>query len=130
MSFSLPGLWQTTYEIQGAAAADDPKVVWHCVQEAADPWASFAQLRELPGMSCTRPSLEYKSTSLKWKTECRGPGPADNADVIRSQGAIVFDSPQHYAGWVKLSGTLMGYPLQSSSKVEGSRRAACTSPSD
>jgi hypothetical protein len=128
---ALPGLWKTTYEVQGVATAPgDPKVVWHCVDEAADPWASFAQLRDLPGMTCTRSSLEYKSTSLKWKTECHGPGPADNADMIRSEGAIVFDSSQHYTGWVKISGSLMGYPVQSGSKVEGSRHAACTSPSD
>jgi hypothetical protein len=100
------------------------------VDEAADPWVSFAQLHDLPGMACTRPMLEYKSTALKWKTTCHGPGPADTADVIESEGAVVFDSPQHYTGWVKFSGTLLGYPLQSSSKVEGSRHAACTSPSD
>jgi hypothetical protein len=129
---ALPGLWKTTYELQGAVAggAADAKVVWHCVDEAADPWVSFAQLQDLPGMKCARPLLQYQSTSLKWKTECYGPGPAGSADVIRSEGAIVFDSPQHYTGWVKFSGTLMGYPLQSGSKVEGSRQAACTSPSD
>ena len=49
------------------------------------------------------------------------------ADVIEASGAIVFDSPQHYTGWVKFSGTLMGYPLQSGSKIEGMRKAACTS---
>jgi hypothetical protein len=104
--------------------------VWHCVVEQADPWASFAQLQDLPGMTCSRGSLQRNSTSLKWKTQCRGPGPDAVADVIEASGAIVFDSPQHYTGWVKFSGTLMGYPLQSGSKVEGSRKAACTSPAD
>jgi hypothetical protein len=50
--------------------------------------------------------------------------------MIDATGAIVFDSPQHYTGWVKFSGTLMGYPLQSGAKIEGLRKAACTSPSD
>jgi hypothetical protein len=128
---ALPGLWKTTYEIEGVSGEPrEPRVVWHCVYEEADPWASFAQLEDLPGMICSRSSLQRNSTSLKWKTRCRGPGPDAVADVIEASGAIVFDSPQHYTGWVKFSGTLMGYPLQSGAKVEGQRKAACTSPAD
>ena len=129
---AMPGLWKTTYELEGASpeTREQPRVVWHCVDEQADPWASFAQLQDLPGMTCSRSSLQRNSTSLKWKMQCRGPGPDTVADVIDASGAIVFDSPQHYTGWVKFSGTLMGYPLQTGSKVEGSRKAACTSPSD
>jgi hypothetical protein len=129
---AMPGLWKTTYEIEGASlqTREQPRVVWHCVDEQADPWASFAQLQDVPGMTCSRSSLQRNSTSLKWKMQCRGPGPDTVADVIDASGAIVFDSPQHYTGWVKFSGTLLGYPLQSGSKVEGSRKAACTSPSD
>ncbi|MDB6159657.1 MAG: hypothetical protein JWO04_3363 [Gammaproteobacteria bacterium] len=129
---AMPGLWKTTYEIEGASpeTREQPRVVWHCVDEQADPWASFAQLQDLPGMTCSRSSFQRNSTSLKWKMQCRGPGPDTVADVIDASGAIVFDSPQHYRGWVKFSGTLLGYPLQSGSKVEGSRKAACTSPSD
>jgi hypothetical protein len=128
---ALPGLWKTTYEVEGESREPrEPSVVWQFVVEQADPWASFAQLQDLPGMTCSRGSLQRNSTSLKWKTQCRGPGPDTVADVIEASGAIVFDSPQHYTGWVKFSGTLMGYPLQSGSKVEGSRKAACTSPAD
>ncbi|HWM68151.1 MAG TPA: DUF3617 family protein [Steroidobacteraceae bacterium] len=133
---AMPGLWQTAYEVDGATAgADDnkgsaPRVVWHCVDEAANPWVSFAQLQDLPGMTCKASSQERSSTSLKWQTECHGPGPEAVADVIEVSGAIVFDSPQHYRGWVRFNGTLMGYPLHSSSKVEGTHKAACTSPSD
>jgi hypothetical protein len=125
---AMPRLWKTSYEVGGGA--EQPRVVWHCVDEAADPWMSFAQLQDLSGMTCKRSSQERNSTSLKWKTQCRGPGPDGVADVIEVSGAILFDSPQHYTGWVKFSGTLMGYPLQSGSKVEGTRKAACTSPSD
>jgi hypothetical protein len=138
---AMPGLWQTTYEVDGAAAdandhgtngnrGNERRVVWHCVDEAADPWIAFAQLRDLPGMTCKIGSQERNSTSLKWQAQCRGPGPEAVADVIEVAGAISFDSPQHYRGWVKFSGTLLGYPIQSSAKLEGSRKAACTSPAD
>jgi hypothetical protein len=136
---AMPGLWQTTYESDGAttsangdtnASGGATRVVWHCVDEAADPWVSFAQLQDLPGMTCKASSQERTSTSLKWQTQCHGPGPEAVADVIDVSGAIIFDSPQHYRGWVRFSGTLMGYPLHSSSRVEGTRKAACTSPSD
>jgi hypothetical protein len=128
---AMPGLWKTTYELEGAGPEPrEPKVAWHCVDEQADPWVVFAQLQDLPGMTCSRSSLQRNSTSLKWKTRCHGPGPEAVADVIEGSGAIVFDSAQHYTGWVKFGGTLMGYPFQSGSKVEGSRKAACTSPSD
>jgi hypothetical protein len=128
---ALPGLWKTTYEVEGISPeSHEPRVVWHCVDEQADPWVAFAQLEDLPGMTCSRSSLQRTSTSLKWKAQCRGPGPDAVAEVIEASGAIVFDSPQHYTGWVKFSGTLMGYPLESGSKVEGTRKAACTSPSD
>jgi hypothetical protein len=143
---ALPGLWKTTYVVQETGNPSTPatastgapagnirittKVTWHCVDESTDPWVSFAQLHDLSGMTCTRPSLEFKSTSLKWKTDCHGPGLPETADTIRTEGAIVFDSAQHYTGWIQFTGTLMGYPLQSTSRIEGSRQAACTSPSD
>jgi len=47
--------WKTTYELEGAGAEPHgPKVVWHCVDEEADPWVAFAQLQDLPGMTCSR----------------------------------------------------------------------------
>ncbi len=130
---AMPGLWRTTYEVDGAdvaASSHEPRLVWHCVAETADPWAAFAQLRDLPGMTCKTGSQERNSTSLKWQSQCHGPGLEAVADVIEVSGAIVFDSPQHYRGWVRFTGTLLGYPLHSSSKVEGTRKAACTSPAD
>jgi hypothetical protein len=143
---AMPGLWQTVYEDGGPitdantdAATKTPaagpsgaghRVIWHCVDERADPWVSFAQLQDLPGMTCKVSSQERNSTSLKWRTRCQGPGPDTVADVVEVAGAILFDSPTHYRGWVRFSGTLMGYPLRSSSEVEGTRKAACTSPSD
>jgi hypothetical protein len=129
---AMPGLWQTVYEVDGTTAAvpGTPAVVWHCVDEAADPWISFAQLRDLPGMICKVHSQERTNTSLQWQTRCHGPGPETIAATIDVTGAIIFDSPEHYRGWVRFSGTLMGYPLRSGAKIEGTRRAACTSPAD
>ena len=129
---AMPGLWRTTYEVDGAAekSADEPRVAWHCVDEAADPWVAFAQLQDPAGMTCRKASQERNSTSLKWQLQCRGPGPDTAADVIEVSGSIVFDSPQHYRGWVRISGTLLGYPVQTRSTVEGTRKAACTSPAD
>jgi len=133
---AMPGLWKTTYEVEGVGTTDAPRVVWHCVDEEADPWEAFAHLQDLPGMACSRDSLHRTSTSLKWTARCRGAGAAGTAgtdlanDVVEVSGAIVFDSAQHYTGWVKLSGTLMGYPLHSGTKIDGLRKAACTSPKD
>ena len=41
---AMPGLWQTTYEVEGAAGKTN--VVWHCVDEAADPWVAWVFLRQ------------------------------------------------------------------------------------
>ena len=127
---ALPGLWMTSYVVRGKPGQRTPRVLWHCVDEETDPWVSFAQLHDLPGMTCTRPSLQRTSTSLKWQIQCLGPGATASADVVNSEGAVLFDSPQHYTGWVKFSGALMGYPLESVSDIEGTRHAACTSPED
>jgi hypothetical protein len=131
---ALPGLWQSLYEPQGGGdstgASGETRVVWHCVVDGADPWAAFAQLRDLPGMTCARNALERTSTTLNWRMECHGPGPPNGADRVESVGSIVFDSAQHYTGRVTLSGTLLGYPWRSTARLEGWRRAACTGPAD
>jgi hypothetical protein len=129
---AMPGLWRTTYEIDGGsvAKAGEPRVVWHCVDERADPWVAFAQLEELPGMTCRSTARKRTSTSLEWQAQCRGPGPDPVADLIDVSGEIAFDSAQHYHGRVRLSGRLMGYPVLTSTTVEGTRKAACTSPAD
>jgi hypothetical protein len=125
---AMPGLWKTSYETAQDASSGantaEPQILWHCVDEEADPWTEFARLLDTPGMSCARPTLERTSTSLKWKIECKG------AATVTGEGSIVFDSPQHYTGSVRFSGTLLGYPLRSVTRIEGQRFAACTSPKD
>ena len=123
---AMPGLWGTTYQVQQdaapAPAAAPPR--WHCVDEEADPWLEFAQLRVPKGYSCKRVSFDRTVSSLKWRLECSGPASFVN------EGSLVFDSPKHYSGEVRLSGSLMDYPIQTRIRLEGSRKAACTSPSD
>jgi hypothetical protein len=122
---AMPGLWKTLYELQPPdpkAAAPAPR--YHCVDENADPWQDYAQLQEPKGYSCKRIAYERTLSSLKWKLACTGPS------NFTSEGALVFDSPKHYSGSVTLDGTLQNYPWQTRLKVEGSRVAACTSPSD
>ena len=82
---ALPGLWKTTYEVEGASPESrEPRVVWHCVDEQADPWVSFAQLQDLPGMTCSRSSLQRNSTSLKWKAGARRPARVRRTESRRS----------------------------------------------
>jgi hypothetical protein len=124
---AMPGLWKTTYlgvqaEAKPAEPAAQPR--WHCVDEKADPWSAFAQLQEPKGYSCKRVSFERTVSSLQWRLECGGPF------GFVSEGSLVFDTPKHYSGEVKLDGALMDYPIQARIKVEGVRVAACTSPSD
>ncbi|MDB5986719.1 MAG: hypothetical protein JWR16_1772 [Nevskia sp.] len=121
---ALPGLWKTTTQTSGSAAATPAQVQWHCVDEDADPWIDFAQLEDASGASCTRSSFERTATSLKWRLDCSAPWP------IRSEGSIVFDAPAHYSGTVKRSGTLLNYPLDDVVHIDGQRYAACTSPKD
>ena len=125
---ALPGLWKTTSAVRGAS--DPLRSVWHCVDEGADPWVSYAQIRDLPGMVCSRTSLQRDSTSLKWRMQCHGAGLEESRDSINSEGAVIFDSAQHYTGWIRINGLLMGYPVDNTVDIDGSRQAACTSPED
>lgn len=120
---ALPGLWKTTF----SSSAD---VVWHCVDEDADPWMAFARIEDPPGMTCKRVMQERTRTSLRWRVECHTPALPSTKDEISAQGTIVFDAPDHYTGTVSLKGHLLGVPLQGSTDVEGRRYAACTSPRD
>lgn len=120
---AMNGLWKTTYQVEGGwDKAPEPR--WRCAVEGEDPWLSYAQLRQPPGYSCRRTSFERTGSALKWRWECAGPEP------FSSEGALTFDTPKHYSGEVTLSGSLLDYPLRTRLKVEGSRVAACTSPTD
>lgn len=120
---AYPGLWKTSVQL----ATAEPNVMWHCVDEGEDPWSAFAQisLPEGEAASCKQTQSERTATSLAWTVECNGPPLA-----LVNKGQVTFDSPSHYRGEVRVSGTFMGYPVSSRVTVEGQRYAACTSPSD
>jgi len=119
----MPGLWKTTFRNQQAAKSK-PQIVWHCVDEGADPWSSFAQLQPPEHEACVRKSYTRTATFLKWQLDCTGPFTATN------EGSINFDAATHYSGTIHMKGTFMGYPTNDVIAVEGTRAAACTSPSD
>jgi len=121
---AMPGLWKTTLRTGQSSPSDPPQVQWHCVDEGADPWIAFARLPVLPHEACQRKGFVRTDTSLKWRLDCTG------GFTISNQGSLVFDSARHYTGKVKLTGTVMGYPVAEVLRVEGERRAACTNPQD
>jgi hypothetical protein len=118
---AMPGLWKTSFK---PADGSKPQIVWHCVDEAADPWISFAQLQPPEHESCVRKSYMRSATFLKWQLNCTGPF------TVINEGSINFDAATHYSGTIRLTGTFMGCPTNDVIAVEGSRKAACTSPSD
>jgi len=111
---AMPGLWKVVTRTIGPAGRET--VAWHCVDEDADPWQSFATLSPPGSSSCERADAHRSRTSLTWDLRCAAPG------VLH--GRIAFDSPEHYEGALVADG---GRP---SLQVEGRRYAACTSPND
>lgn len=116
----MPGLWMTSlHRFHGGKETGKPEVIWHCVDEDADPWENFANL-PVPGhekQQCERSAEQRTNVSLAWTLSCPGPKPA------QGNGRVDFDSAKHYTARVELNG---GDRLE----VEGIRRAACTSPKD
>jgi len=112
---AMPGLWRikVRHVVNGKAGA--PEVQWHCVDEGADPWTTFAAWTPAEG-ECTATDQQRRSTSLAWKLSCKAAPPAS--------AHVDFDSAKHYTGSVTVEGR--GEITQ----VEGDRYAACTSPQD
>lgn len=110
---AMPGLWKIVTHA-GANSAPGDTVAWHCVDEDADPWASFAL--PPPQASCQRSDEHRSRTSLDWTLTC--------ASAPALHGRVVFDSPEHYTATLGADGA---EPVL---RVEGKRYAACTSPKD
>lgn len=112
---AMPGLWkiQVRRVIHGKASA--PEVQWHCVDEGADPWTTFAAWTAADG-ECTATDQQRRTTSLAWKLTCKTAPPAS--------AHVDFDNAKHYTGSVTVEGR--GEIMT----VEGDRYAACTSPED
>jgi uncharacterized protein DUF3617 len=112
---AMPGLWkiQVRHVVNGQAGT--PEVQWHCVDEGADPWATFAAWTPAGG-ECTASGQQRRSTALSWTLTCKA-GPAASAHID-------FDSAKHYTGSVTAND---GSEV---TQVQGDRYAACTSPQD
>lgn len=110
---AMPGLWKIVTR-SNAQGAPRETVAWHCVDEDADPWASFVP--PPPAASCERSDEHRSRTSLDWNLRCAA------SPVLH--GRVAFDSPEHYTGML---GAESGEPVL---RVEGKRYAACTSPKD
>jgi hypothetical protein len=110
---AMPGLWKI---VTHAHASDKPRdtVAWRCVDEDADPWATF--VLPPPEASCQRTDERRSRTSLDWNLHC--------AASPTLHGHVAFDAPEHYTATLGAAGA---EPLL---RVEGERRAACTSPKD
>ena len=110
---AMPGLWKI---VTHANAKDAPRetVAWRCVDEDADPWASFALAP--PNASCQRTDERRSRTSLDWRFACGAP------PVLH--GRVAFDSPEHYTATLGTDGA------EPQLRAEGQRYAACTSPKD
>jgi len=112
---AMPGLWKILFRHVVNGKASSPEVHWHCVDEGADPWATFAAWTPAEG-DCTATDQQRRSTSLAWNLTCKA--------GTKASAHVDFDSAKHYTGSVSVEGR--GEVTQ----VEGARYAACTSPQD
>jgi hypothetical protein len=115
---AMPGLWKIVTRLINHGVAGPPKVQWHCVDEGADPWASFATLSVPDHPQCDLDDKHRGSTTLAWTLSCSG------KPATTGKGRVSFDSAEHYTASVSLK------DLGEVMRVEGKRYAACTSPSD
>jgi hypothetical protein len=112
---AMPGLWKILVWHVANGKAGAPEVHWHCVDEGADPWVTFAAWTPGEG-KCTATDQQRRSTSLAWKLTCEAGSTAS--------AHVAFDSAKHYKGSVTVEGR------GEVTRVEGNRYAACTSPQD
>lgn len=112
---AMPGLWKIEVQHLANGKAGKTDVQWHCVDEGADPWATFAAWTPAD-TECIAGAQHRRSTSLAWELTCKGRRPAT--------ARVDFDNAKHYTGSVAAEGR------GEVTHVEGHRYAACTSPED
>ena len=115
---AMPGLWKITVRKLDHRKSSPPSILWHCIDEGADPWVAFANF-SVPGDSqCQRSDMHRSSTALAWTLSCSDQPPA------HGRGRVDFDSAEHYTASIVLQdrGEVV--------RVEGKRYAACTSAND
>jgi hypothetical protein len=111
---AMPGLWkiQLRHTVNGKAAPEE--VQWHCLDEGADPWTTFATWIPMHD-ECTAGDRHRGSTSLAWTLTCKRGAATARVD---------FDNAKHYTGSISAAdGSKTG-------EIAGNRYAACTSPED
>jgi hypothetical protein len=116
---AMPGLWKIVMRPVIHGHPGKSTTQWHCVDEGADPWTSFATIMTVPEHPRCEPANQHRnSTALAWTLSCEGHPSA------KGNGRVDFDSAEHYTASIALEDR--GEVL----RVEGNRYAACTSPSD
>jgi len=115
---AMPGLWKIVTRLFSHGQWGKPVVQWHCVDEGADPWASFSHIDPPAADKCLQADQRRSSTTLNWTLRCEGKGAA----VMH--GHVGFDAAEHYTAKLTLPN---GNDV---ARVEGKRYAACTSPAD
>jgi hypothetical protein len=119
-----PGMWRATVRIERDGQMMAPQTHDHCAsaKEMHDDWSQLSQrpMRNSPDETCTRTKFQQTSSSIHWSVECTG------KMKMAGDGAIVFDSPQHYSGTITMAGNMMGHPVNNVVHLEGRRIGACT----
>jgi hypothetical protein len=115
-----PGLW-TFSESTQAVAAEPPHAFQRClspsdVKDFGDTIVA-GQGQSLTGkMRCQVTAFNETPSAINWTYRCAG-----ESNLI-SVGSINFDSPSHYSGIIKTTGTMSSNLL-----IEGTRIGACVS---
>jgi Protein of unknown function (DUF3617) len=119
-----PGLWRGTVIVERDGQKMPAKIHDHCVtpKEMDDSLKNLAQgpIRNTPEETCKKTKFEQTKSTLNWRIECTG------KMTMNGDGAIAFDSPQHYTGTVTMTGNMMGHPINNVVHLEGQRISACT----
>jgi Protein of unknown function (DUF3617) len=116
-----PGLWKMTMRTQGAGGPPQGRTTTKCFtrDQAKDLASKVPPSSNANGESCKRTEFKQTSDSLSWKVECTGQA------TISSEGALRFDSPEHYTGTQTVHMTYGGKTTDSSAQIQGQRIGDC-----
>lgn len=116
-----PGQWKVTVSTNQGGHAGVPQTRIDCVTQ--DQIDSLAKSLSKPAGStapnCKQTDFRESADSVTWKYECTG------QYTVTNEGSLKFDSPNHYAGTAKVTGNVMGHPINSVTSMEGTRVGDC-----
>jgi hypothetical protein len=115
-----PGLWKFSETTQ-AVATEPPHTFQRCltpsdVKNFGDNFIPAQGQRLTDKVRCEVTAFSETRSAINWTYRCAG-----ESNLI-SVGSINFDSPSHYSGIIKTSGTMSGSLL-----IEGTRIGSCPS---